>query len=92
VIDFDWSSKSDGEDAPQINWAAFYSDCEHEVFPVTGGHRVTLTYNLFATLGNGHLANIPSALNPQHMPLAHLVAEILDDGDFLPDGRLDSPL
>jgi hypothetical protein len=31
----------------QLAWAAMYSDCEHEIKPVTTGHRVTLTYNLF---------------------------------------------
>ncbi|EME83948.1 uncharacterized protein MYCFIDRAFT_152230 [Pseudocercospora fijiensis CIRAD86] len=44
---FDWSQKSG---APAyIERAAFYSDCEHEVYEVTSGHRVTLTYNLFMT-------------------------------------------
>ncbi|KAF7943702.1 uncharacterized protein EAE97_005772 [Botrytis byssoidea] len=31
---FDWGNKSDS-----IQWAAFYSDCEHEVLEVTSGHR-----------------------------------------------------
>ncbi|EFJ22281.1 hypothetical protein SELMODRAFT_416753 [Selaginella moellendorffii] len=31
----------------RIGWAAFFSDCEHEVMEVTSGHRLTLTYNLF---------------------------------------------
>ena len=30
-----------------IQWAEFYSDCEHEVLPVTSGHRITLTYELY---------------------------------------------
>ena len=30
-----------------IQWAAFFSDVEHEIFPVTAGHCVTLTYNLY---------------------------------------------
>lgn len=30
-----------------IQWAAFFSDVEHEIFPVTEGHRITLTYNLY---------------------------------------------
>ena len=29
------------------HWAAFFSDVEHEVLPVTSGYRVTLTYNLY---------------------------------------------
>ncbi|KAH7418511.1 hypothetical protein BKA64DRAFT_635633 [Cadophora sp. MPI-SDFR-AT-0126] len=44
---FDWStSNSTPEDKDAIKWCAFYSDCEHEVLPVTAGHRVTITYNL----------------------------------------------
>lgn len=32
-----------------IRWVAFYSDCEHEVLPVTAGHRITLTYQLYVS-------------------------------------------
>ncbi|KAG7096291.1 hypothetical protein E1B28_003738 [Marasmius oreades] len=31
----------------KIAFIAFFSDVEHEVLPVTSGHRVTLTYNLY---------------------------------------------
>ena len=41
-LTFDWSS-SPGS----AQWASFFSDVEHEVLPVTSGHRVTLTYNLY---------------------------------------------
>ncbi|KAK1622581.1 hypothetical protein BDP81DRAFT_465883 [Colletotrichum phormii] len=44
---FDWAINSDES---LIQWAAFYSDCEHEVFQVKSGHRVTLTYNLPTSL------------------------------------------
>ncbi|KLJ06429.1 hypothetical protein EMPG_09266 [Blastomyces silverae] len=43
---YDWGSES----ATHVQWAAFFSDCEHKVLEVTEGHRVTLTYNLFRTL------------------------------------------
>ncbi|WIA37493.1 hypothetical protein OEZ86_014407 [Tetradesmus obliquus] len=44
---YDWSASADA--APQgLQWAAFYADTEHEVLPVTEGHRMTLTYNLRA--------------------------------------------
>jgi len=37
----------DGEDAAfHIQYAAFYTDCRHEVRPVTQGHRIALVYNL----------------------------------------------
>lgn len=40
---FDFSQHSgDG----RVQWAAFYSDCIHEVKPVLEGHRVTVTYNI----------------------------------------------
>lgn len=35
----------------QAHFAAFYADCEHEVRPVVGGHRLSLVYNL--TLAKG---------------------------------------
>ncbi len=36
-----------GADAKfQIQYAAFYADCEHEVKPLTSGHRLCLIYNL----------------------------------------------
>src|SRR5262249_23246490 len=35
----------------QIHYAAFYADCEHEIRPLTSGHRLCLVYNL--TLARG---------------------------------------
>lgn len=40
---YSWGALS----ASHIQWAAFYSDEEHQVGKVTKGHRVTLTYNLY---------------------------------------------
>ena len=44
VFDF---SKHSG-DTSRIQWAAFYSDCVHEVKPIVEGHRVTITYSIIA--------------------------------------------
>ena len=44
---FDWSSLPD-DPLSVIYWAAFFSDVEHEILPVTSGHRLTLNYNLYA--------------------------------------------
>ena len=43
VVTHDWS------DNPKMafQWAAFYSDGEHEILPVTEGCRVTLTYIVY---------------------------------------------
>ncbi len=38
--------RSDRESAFHIHFAAFYADCEHEVRPLTKGHRLCLVYNL----------------------------------------------
>ncbi|KAK3356464.1 hypothetical protein B0T25DRAFT_419136, partial [Lasiosphaeria hispida] len=38
-----------------IRWVAFYSDCEHEVLPVSSGHRVALTYHLYVSAHMGGL-------------------------------------
>lgn len=62
---FDWGASTNA-----IAWVAFYSDCEHEVLEVTSGHRVTLTYNLYAVRGNGTLAGAPSpSLDIGQLPL-----------------------
>jgi hypothetical protein len=34
------------QEGSQLTFAAFYADCEHEVKPITEGHRVCLVYNL----------------------------------------------
>jgi len=43
------SSGQAGSSHGKVAWAAMYSDCEHEIKPVTTGHRVTITYNLYRT-------------------------------------------
>ena len=44
---FDWSV-GQGKGQDQLQWVVFNTDTEHEVLPVTEGHRITLTYNLRA--------------------------------------------
>ena len=36
----------DSEDRSELTFAAFYSDCRHEVLPLQSGYRVCLVYNL----------------------------------------------
>lgn len=73
-----------------LQWAAFYSDCEHEVFEVTSGHRITLTYNLYATRGAGHLTGHASSglLNPKQLPLYDTLKPALDTPGFFVRGRV----
>ena len=42
---YDWSLTT-VLDEPRVQWAAFYSDCEHEVHKVDSGVRITIVYNL----------------------------------------------
>lgn len=63
----------------QVSWVAFYSDVEHEVLPVTSGHRVTLTYNLY-------FVDVKASLPVKSEPLIHAVEQLLADDTFLPKG------
>jgi 2OG-Fe(II) oxygenase superfamily len=81
-IEFDWS----GPASDMIQWAAFYSDCEHEVMPLTSGHRITLTYNLYYQVTHpqpGH-----TVLPVHSFPIYHdLQAALLNSG-FLRSGGI----
>ncbi|RMX82586.1 hypothetical protein D0868_15797, partial [Hortaea werneckii] len=74
--------------APAINWAAFYSDCAHEVLPVHSGHRITLTYNLYLSRGTGFLntPQLPQRLLPHRLPLAPHLQHALANPAFKPEG------
>jgi hypothetical protein len=67
-----------------VQWAAFYSDCEHEVLEVTAGHRITLTYNLYLSPGTGLLAGRALSLQPENLPLARKLRSLLANQELLP--------
>lgn len=48
AVVYDWGASAA---AGEVQWAAFYPDCLHEVLPVTEGARVTLAYELFVSPG-----------------------------------------
>jgi hypothetical protein len=80
---FDWSSTS----ASSIQWAAFFSDCEHEVLDVTDGHRVTLTYNLYwVPFGPASMADSLKSIDETSLHFFTAVKDLLACPDFLPDG------
>ena len=86
-ITFDWSASANDADHGSIRWAAFYSDCEHEVLEVTSGHRVTLTYNLYAVRGHGSLAGNCPTLDTRHLLLYPKVDALLKDKHFMEHGE-----
>lgn len=73
IIDFDWAAEA----ASSVQWAAFYSDCEHEVYEVTDGHRITLTYNLFLTARTDLQTGCQLSLDATQLPFARLLKTAL---------------
>jgi hypothetical protein len=85
---FQWGADApNASPVPQLQWAAFYSDCEHEVKEVTEGHRVTLTYNLYHTPGAGELAGTKTAMNVETLPLFQYAKGALKTPTFMPNGE-----
>ncbi|KAF2825289.1 hypothetical protein CC86DRAFT_41658 [Ophiobolus disseminans] len=84
---FDWGTTTAlNPTSSQIQWAAFYSDCEHEVLQVTEGHRITLTYNLYHTPGVGDLAGMKTAMDVTSLPLFQYGKDALKTPGFMPQG------
>jgi hypothetical protein len=79
---FDWSGLS-----KDIKWAAFYSDCEHEVLEITSGHRITLTYNLYMRRGLGEITGHSKTLDSHQLPMYKEVRNALARSDFMAEGK-----
>ena len=73
-----------GDPHDQIAYAAFFSDGEHEVLPVTSGHRITLTYNLYQAKKMDTISLLVSEYSI--MPLRRAFSEALSKPDFMPNG------
>ena len=83
---YNWAAAMANDEQPVVQWAAFYSDCEHEVYEVSSGHRVTLTYNLFLAPGTSLLTGRQTSLDREQLPLAVNLRSMLDNDKFMPDG------
>ena len=58
IFDSGQALASAAEGQPSIGYTAFYSDVDHiEVAPVTSGHRISLTYNLYFDNGGPAFAS-----------------------------------
>ena len=79
-IKYDWSSTA-SDPLDSLCWAAFFSDIEHEVLPVTEGYRATLTYNLYY----GTNLDRPR-INIKKNPFYKTLQAVLSNSFFLPDG------
>ncbi|KAI0768506.1 hypothetical protein BD413DRAFT_605304 [Trametes elegans] len=78
------------QNTPRLAYIAFFSDVEHAVTEVTSGHRVTITYNLYYATdaqneytGKLNIIEPPGASAPE---VKSLLATLLDDDTFLPEG------
>ena len=85
VVEFDWSSRSDSN----IQWAAFYTDCDHQVRGITEGYRVTLIYRLYITkpIGSSIWDSNP-IIEPQSLPLYRYVHDLIAQPGFFKNGKL----
>ncbi|KAH0335327.1 hypothetical protein KCU81_g9046, partial [Aureobasidium melanogenum] len=86
TVKFDWSASSSTNHMPCIQWAAFYSDCSHEVQEVTAGHRVTLTYDLYASRGSGSLAGKKHSMDAARLPTYQPLVDLLRSCTFMVEG------
>lgn len=78
----DWSSTS-----PSIRWVAFHNQAALSIQPVTAGHLITLTYNLFISspIRLPLHPTLPFA-DPTLYPLYTTIKTMLTDPSFLPEG------
>ena len=88
---FDSGQVLAAKDKPSIGYAAFFSDIEHEVAPVTSGHRVTLTYNLY--FENDEPISADDTVSKHLAPplvnegaFTEAFTALLEDPEFLADG------
>ncbi|KAF9535325.1 hypothetical protein CPB83DRAFT_901074 [Crepidotus variabilis] len=77
------SAKAVSMSPPQAAFAAFFSDVEHKVLPVTAGYRVTLTYNLYFEKAT-EIIVCPAPNVDESLRVS--LSRVLKDPAFLPDG------
>ncbi|GME37252.1 hypothetical protein F5883DRAFT_230388 [Neofusicoccum parvum] len=89
-IRYDWD-KTQASQA--LQWAALYSDCEHEVLEVTSGYRVTLTFNLYyeprASRGGDPLSGLrskPAPVDITSLAPYGVLQELLQDQEWMTNG------
>ena len=84
---FDAHSLTLSQSSPSLAYVAFYSDIEHEVLKVTGGRRVTITYNLY--LVNPVSKPETPAIAPDLNSISNLqttLQGLIKSPEFLPSG------
>ncbi|KZV64359.1 hypothetical protein PENSPDRAFT_757295 [Peniophora sp. CONT] len=83
---FDSAAAGTRDSSPAFGYAAFYSDVEHEVLPVTSGYRVTVTYNLYFDDVEDGTQPAPAFTSSDDITFSNHLQSLLDDPQFLPQG------
>ncbi|EJF57889.1 hypothetical protein DICSQDRAFT_182926 [Dichomitus squalens LYAD-421 SS1] len=85
---FDSSALLAQQTHPSIAYIAFFSDIEHEVMPVTSGHRVTITYNLYHSNDKTLASSLPvlRPISTNEQAFRDALRGLIDSPMFLPDG------
>ncbi|KAJ5322019.1 Oxoglutarate/iron-dependent dioxygenase [Penicillium brevicompactum] len=88
-VDLDWSQHSENT----IQWAAFYSDCEHEIKTITAGQRITLTYNLYVTRPTAVGLSVPTeiVIDPKSLSSYACLKHALMNPEFFRMGKFTLP-
>ena len=81
---FDSAQALAGVEQPTIGYVAFFGDVEHEVAPVTSGHRITLTYNLY--FNDAVSEHLISPQPPNQEEFREAFNALLGDPEFMADG------
>jgi hypothetical protein len=94
--DYKWNADTDDTTATEgeasISYVAFLSDVKNEVAPVTSGHRITLTYDLYSDDSGPVSANdaVPEHLTPPRLAneeeFRGAFKTLLENPEFLADG------
>jgi hypothetical protein len=75
-----------GSNSSTVGFVAFFSDVEHEVAPVTSGHRLTLTYNLYLETKSYDEVQKTEVKLGNYSRVKTSLQELLGDSSFLPEG------
>lgn len=83
-VEFDWSSRS----STSIQWAAFYTDCEHEIKQIIEAERITLTYNIYITdtAGDGNGSLNSTVISPETLAPYGFLRSLIQQPSFMKTG------
>ena len=86
-IIIDWSdAEKKFKKTSTLPWVFFFSDVEHEVYPVKSGVRLTIAYDVYHAGQGGLQKSATKLLDVTKLPFYLDLKEKLNDPEFLPKG------